>query len=98
MSIVNKDFINHLRIKNKNQLFFGEIKPGGLQKLFVYVPGESALYKIDFIKNGREIIITKVIGASDVESYFVKNMNYRDYFFVYADSVDNCIKIRQINQ
>ena len=98
LSIVNKDFINHLRIKNKNQLFFGEIKPGGLQKLFVYVPGESALYKIDFIKNGREIVITKVIGASDVESYFVKNMNYRDYFFVFADSVDNCIKIRQINQ
>jgi hypothetical protein len=98
VSLVNKDFVNHFRIKNKNQLFFGEIKPGGLQKLFVYVPGESALYKIDFIKNGREIVITKVIGASDVESYFVKNMNYRDYFLVYADSVDNCIKIRQIKQ
>ena len=98
VSVVSKNFIDHFRIKNKNQLFFGEIKPGGLQKLFVYVPGESALYKIDFIKNGREIVITKVIGASDVESYFVKNMNYRDYFFVYADSVDNCIKIRQIDR
>jgi hypothetical protein len=97
VSVVNKDFINHFRIKNKNQLFFGEIKPAGLQKLFVYVPGESALYRVDFIKNGKEIVITKVIGASDVDSYFVKNMNYRDNFFVYTDSLDHCIKIRQIN-
>jgi FG-GAP-like repeat len=98
VSIVNKDFVNHFRIKNKNQLFFGEIKPGGLQKLFIYVPGESALYKFDFIRNGKEIVVTKVIEAPDVESFFVSNMNFRDYFFVYSDSVDHCIKIRQLNR
>jgi hypothetical protein len=95
--VVSKNFINHFRIKNKNQLFFGEMKPGGLEKLYIYVPGESELYKIDFIKRGKEVVITKVIDAANVDSYFVKNMNYKDNYLVYTDSVEHCIKIRQIN-
>ncbi|MGA8264087.1 MAG: VCBS repeat-containing protein [Ignavibacteriaceae bacterium] len=95
--VASKNFINHFRIKNKNQLFFGEMKPGGLEKLYIYVPGESELYKIDFIKRGKEVVITKVIDAANVDSYFVKNMNYKDNYLVYTDSVEHCIKIRQIN-
>ena len=98
VSVVSKNFIDHFRIKNKNQLFFGEMKPGGLEKLFIYVPEISELYKIDFINNGKKIVITKVKKAPNVGSYFVKNMSYRDYYFVYTDSLDNCIKIRQINK
>ena len=96
--VVNKNFMIHFRIKNKNQLFFGELKAGGLEKLFIYVPVESELYKIDFIKRGKQVVITKVIDAANVDSYFVKNMDYKNYYLVYIDSVEHCIKIRQIGR
>ncbi len=96
--VVSKNFMDHFRIKNKNQLFFGELKSGGLEKLFIYVPGESELYKIDFVKRGKQVVITKVINAANVDSYFVKNMDYKDYYLVYTDSVEHCIKIRQIGR
>ena len=96
--VVNKNFINHFRIKTKNQLFFGEMKTGGLEKLFIYVPDESELYKIDFVRRGKELLITKVISAASVDSYFVKNMDYKNYYLVYTDSKEPCIRIRQINE
>lgn len=96
--IVSKDLINHFRIKNKNQLFFGEMKSGGLKKLFIYVPDEGALHAIDFVKRGKEIVIWKVINSSNVRSYFIKNMNYKDYHLVYTDSKSNYIKIKQITK
>ena len=96
--VVSKNLLNRFRIKNKNQLFFGEMKPGGLEKLFAYVPAESEIYRIDFVKKGKGVVITKVIAASNVESYFVKNMDYKDYYLVYTDSIDHSIKIRQINK
>jgi|GEM_PF-511712 len=96
--VVNKDLADHFRIKNKNLLFFGELKPGGLKRLFIYVPDESALHRIDFIKRGRKIVVTNIAVGSNVLDYFIKNMNYRSYSFVYTDSVDRCIKIKQLTQ
>ncbi|HKI77012.1 MAG TPA: VCBS repeat-containing protein [Ignavibacteriaceae bacterium] len=96
--IVSKDSLDHFRIKNKNLLFFGELKPGGLKKLFIYVPDENALHKVDLVKKGKEILVWKLLVAENVESYFIKNLNSRDYHFVYSDSADGCIKIKQITQ
>jgi hypothetical protein len=98
--VVDKDLGDHFRIKNKNLLFFGELKPGGLKRLFIYVPDEGALHRVDFIKRGRKIVVTNVVtniaGGRNVLDYFIKNMNYRSYNFVYTDSVDRCIKIKQL--
>jgi len=96
--IVSKDLINHFRIKNKNQLFFGEMKFSRLKKLFIYVPDEGALHLIDFVKQGKEIVIWKINDSPGVQNYFIKNMNYKDYHFVYTDSKSNCIKIKQITK
>ncbi len=84
------------RIKEKKQLYFGEIKFGGLKKIAAYFPEEKALKKIDFTNNGRSYIATRVLEADDVNRFFIKNMNSKNYHFVYSNSTLGCITIKQL--
>lgn len=84
------------RIKEKKQLYFGEIKSGGLKKIAVYFPDDKVLKKIDFTNGGRSYIATKILEAEDVDRFFIKNMNSKNYHFVYSNSTLGCITIKQL--
>ena len=85
-------------IENSAQLFFGEMRFNGLKKLFVYYPEKSAVYRFDFLKEGKEIITTEITKASNLNHYFIKNMNVKKYHIVFTQKNESAISINKINQ
>ncbi len=94
--INTKELPDYFSVTNSNQLFYGQVKPNGLNKLCVYLPEKKSLTKLDFVNKGKDFVVTKLADINNLESYFVKNMSYRSYNVVYVDSSANCIKIRQL--
>jgi len=87
-----KDF----RITDRNQLFFGEMRFNGLNYLFIYLPEKKSLKRISFIKDGTQILTTNIAFAEHLTSYFIKNLDSKNYHLVYTDQVDGCIKIKRL--
>lgn len=85
-----------MRIKEKKQLYFGEIKFNGLKKISVYLPEERAVKKIDFTKGGKNFSVSKILEADYVDRFFIKNMSTKDYHFVYTNNNYGCITIKQL--
>ena len=86
---------DYFKISKQSQLFFGPIRINGLKKLCAYLPEKEMIAKIDFINKGRDFIISKIYNASNIESYFIKNMSFHSYNLVYIDKNTNCINIQQ---
>jgi hypothetical protein len=84
------------RITSENQLFFGETRFNGLKRLCVYLPGQNSVNKLEFADRGKKIVHTLLIDASNVGSYFIKNMTKGNYHLVYSDIDKNCIIIKRI--
>ncbi len=83
-------------ISNRHQLFYGEIRFNGLKKLSCYDPEKGSVYNFNFIYNGRKIVVSDLVSASGVRSFFIKNMSFRKYHLVYTNSIENCITIIQL--
>ncbi len=94
--IKHAEIPNYLTFTNPNQLFFGEIRPNGLKKLYVYFPNKKFISTIDFINKGRDIIIPKLINVEDIDSFFIKKMSSRNYHLVYTNKSNGCITIKQL--
>ncbi len=94
--IKNSGFTKTISITNRRQLFFGEIKFGGLKKLIVYDAAKNALFKIDFLNKGKNLVATKLIDVTGINSYFIKNMNFRNYHLVYSNKTNGCITIKEL--
>ena len=80
----------------KSKYFYGEMKFNGLKKLFVYNPENKVIYKIDFINGGKNIVITKIADDINLESFFIKNMNSKNYHLVYINNLNHCITIKKL--
>ncbi len=76
--------------------YFGKPRPNGLKKLYVYVPDEESVYRIDFIFRGRNILLSKIIQAENVGSFFIDKMSFRSFNLVYTDKLSNCISVRRL--
>jgi hypothetical protein len=83
-------------IIEKNQFWTGEIKAGGLKRLFIYIPERRSLDRITLFNRGKNLILSQLISGISVNRYFVKNMGVADYHIVYSDPEENCITIKRI--
>ncbi len=98
-SIIRKDTLTGtLNVTNKDQFFLGEMRINGLKKLFIYYPDSSAVHRLDFLKEGKEIISTKAAAADELNHYFIKNMNVKNYHIVYTRKNESQISINKISQ
>ena len=89
---LNEDFSG-----NKiDDFYFGEVRNKGLNKLFYYNDESRSINKVEFIRGGREIVVSKVAGADNLQSFFIRNMSYRKIQLVYTDKRNNCITIKQL--
>ena len=95
-TIKSEKLSDDFRITNKNQLFFGETKFNGLKKLCLYLPDKKEIKKIQFLSKGNSIVSTSLTDSVNVTSYFIKNMNTKNYHLVYTDPNENCITIKRI--
>jgi len=80
------------RITNKNHLFFGETRLG-LKKLFAYQEDKKIISRLEFIQNGRNVILTKIADVNKPGDFFIKNMTSKNYHLVYSNLEKNCISI-----
>ena len=76
--------------------FYGEMKFNGLKKLFFYNPNNETIFKIDFINNGKNIVITKIADEINLESFFIKNMNSKNYHIVFINNLNHSISIKKL--
>ncbi len=76
--------------------FYGEMKFNGLKKLFFYNPDNETIFKIDFINNGKNIVITKIADEINLESFFIKNMNSKNYHIVFINNLNHSISIKKL--
>ncbi len=88
--------IPSLNVINKEQLFFGEMKFNGLKKLFVY--HNNIIDRFDFLKEGRELITTGIADAENLNRYFIKNMNIKNYHIVFTQKNESPISVNNISQ
>ena len=85
-----------LNVENKTQLFLGEMRFNGLKKLFVYYPKDKIVDRFDFLKEGKEIIAVKIASAENLNRYFIKNMNVKNYHLVFTQRNESPISIIKI--
>jgi hypothetical protein len=83
-------------IDNNYQFWAGEIRSGGLKRLFVYIPEKKSLQRVTLYNRGKDLILSELISGININRYFVKNMGVVDYHVIYSDSEENCITIKRI--
>jgi hypothetical protein len=96
-TIKDQELSDDFRITDYNQLFFGETRFNGLKRLCLYLPDKKEVKKLQFVRNGKSAVITKITDSVYISSYFIKNMSTKDYHLVYTDPYENCITIKRIN-
>lgn len=87
-----------LNVENKAQLFLGEMRFNGLKKLFVYYPKNKIVDRFDFLKEGKELIAVKIASAENLNRYFIKNMNVKNYHIVFTQRNESPISIIKVTQ
>ena len=90
------DFPSSTEIESTAKFFFGSLRPNGLKKLYVYVPDEKSIFRTDLVYRGRDIVMSKIISAEGIRSFFVNKMSYRSFNLVYTDKLTNCISVRKL--
>jgi len=87
-----------IKINSPTQFYLGETRLGGIKKLNIYDEETTTLYRLDFIEEGRNFITTSLGEANGLKSYFIKNMNSRNYHIVYSNKVKNSITVKQVGK
>ncbi len=83
-------------IDSMNNFFFGEIKPNGIKRLFVYLPEEKSINQIHFVRKGKEVVFSEMFSVEEIGGYFIKNLSFKNYHLVYTNKEENCITIREL--
>ena len=94
--IKENDKLTDLKIENKDQLFFGEMRFNGLKKLFIH--HNAIIDRLDFLNRGKEIISTEIAKVKNLKSYFIKNMNLKNYHIVYTRKNDSPLSVYKISR
>jgi hypothetical protein len=88
----------NLNVQNYRQLFFGQMRFNGLKKLFIYNPQKRKVDKIDFLNEGKDFISTKIADAVNLNSYFIKNMNFKNFHILFTKKNSSLISIKKLSQ
>lgn len=88
--IVNPDMSGESHIR------LGEIRFNGLNKLTIFNFKDDCITKLDIIYKKRLLLPTRLADTKNLESFFIKNMNFKKYHLVYIDEAENCIIIKEI--
>ncbi len=81
---------------NIEQLYFGEMDFSRLKYLFIYNPVRKYVGKLEPLNGGKNAIFQKVAETPNLFDYFIKNLNFKKFHLVYTDTLDNCIKIKEL--
>jgi hypothetical protein len=92
----NKENIEELASSDIESFYVAAYNFKGSDKIFYYLGNEKKLKKIDFINNGKDINISSIADEQNVGDYFIKNMNMRNFHFVFTNKKENCITIKQL--
>ncbi len=84
------------RIKDKNQLFFGELRFNTPGKVCLYNDSEHAISFMKISDDKKKINQDTLATDINARSFFIKNMNSRRYHIVYIDKNENCITIKEL--
>ena len=68
----------------------------GLKKLFVY--HNSVIDKYNFLNKGKELVSTDIVKAMNLNRYFIKNMNLKNYHIVFTQKNLSPISVYKISQ
>ncbi len=85
-----------LRIKDKNQLFFGELRFNGPGRVCYFNPLQRNIKSLELTAGNKKILQNLLMDNINSRSFFIKNMNSRNFHLVYIDDVENCITIREL--
>lgn len=85
-----------LRIKDKNQLFFGELRFNGPGRVCYYNPMQRNIKSLELRDGNKKILRNLLVDNVNSRSFFIKNMNSRNFHLVYIDDNENCITIREL--
>jgi len=80
----------------KKQLYLGEVRNNGLEKIFIYSPENSSVNRIDLLNRGRELNIQRIAEAENVEDFLIQKMSSRNFHLIFTDKLNNCITVRQL--
>ncbi|MGE5402011.1 MAG: FG-GAP repeat domain-containing protein [Ignavibacteriales bacterium] len=81
---------------NFSSIYLGEVRFNGLNKLMVFNGKDMSLNKFDILYKQKILLRTRLASAPDLESYFIKNMNFKNYHLVYTDKAERCIRIKEL--
>ncbi len=85
-----------LRIKDKNELFFGTLGFNGRKKVCFYNPVQKNISSLGLTNGNKTITRSLMMENVNSRSFFIKNMNSRKYHIIYVDDNENCITIREL--
>lgn len=83
-------------ITDPHQLWFGPARPGGLNKLWIYLPGNRNLNLVTFFNNRKNLILSEKLSGITVDRYFVRNMSILGYHIIFSNPEENCITIKRL--
>ncbi len=73
-----------------------EMRFNGLYKLFAVSQDSRTLNKLEILNRKKSLISTELVQVENIQSYFIKNLNFKNYHFVYIDKSEHCITIKEI--
>lgn len=91
-----KDINKHLHVNELTQLFVGETRFNGTQRLIINDASNEKIYKLNILNGGRKLNLVKMIDNVSAYRFFVKNMSASNYHLVYLNQKNNCISVRQL--
>lgn len=97
-TFITSDRTNKLpfRIKDKNQLFFGELSFNSPGRVCLYDDSTQTINSINLSDDGKNINENTLADHISAGSFFIKNMNSRQYHIVYVNNFENCISIKEL--
>jgi FG-GAP-like repeat len=88
--------LSGFRIKDKNQLFFGELRFNNPGTVCFFNSNEHSIKSLGILEASKKINRNVLMDSVNVKSFFIKNMNTQKYHLIYIDNIQNCITIKEL--
>ena len=97
VNIFNAEEVNNnLILEDNTQLFVSEIRTNGTRRLIINNYSDQSIYRLNILRKGKKISLSKMFDKINSKEFFVKNMTVNNFHFIYLNQTMGCISIRQI--